>query len=77
MVASQIKLVETWKWVTLFFSTVSRPFHHFRRLPPFPPITTSSTDYHQFHGFPPRDELPEVYFGATRCRAAPIDSLID
>jgi len=30
-----IKLVETWKWVTHFFSTVTTIFHHFHHFPPF------------------------------------------
>src|SRR6266404_263827 len=44
----QIKLVETWKWATPFFSTVSTNYHQFHQLPPFPPITTI---FHHFHHF--------------------------
>jgi hypothetical protein len=60
-VACQLKLVETWKWVTWFFST---DYHRFRRLPPFPPITTI------FH-----HSCQKLPHGAVRCHG--FDGLID
>jgi hypothetical protein len=58
----QIKLVETWKWVTRFFSTVSTDYHRFHRLPPFPPITTISTVSTILHRVTNCHTVP---FGAT------------